>query len=265
MFRAIDNLVMLGVIEGESGDLSSLGKVMSMFPLEPKYTKVLFAAAKRKCLDAALSIISVMTSGNWKLRDKSNDFIADSKQKKFLDPNGCDLMSIVNVVRAFTQSTDKFLFCKSNFINFRTLNVSQNVKKQLIRILQRCPSKGYSIDFTDSKQDYHTESINIKKCFLEGFYQNIAHLQKSGTYQVLKENHLVLIHPSSALKSKCEFVLYLEFVLTSKNFIRMVTKIEPNWLIEMFEHFYSPEKVPNPEAKKIFKQLILKKNMIKNK
>jgi HrpA-like RNA helicase len=256
---------MLGVIQGDSGDLTHLGEIMSLFPLEPKFTKVLLAAAQRKCLDAALSIVSVMTSGNWKLRDKSNNFIADSKQKKFSDSNGCDLMTIVNVVRAFTKSNNKFSFCKSNFINFRTLNVAQNVKRQLIRILQKCPSKGYPIDLTDSKQDYYTESLNIKKCFLEGFYQNVAHLQKSGTYQILKENHLVLIHPSSSLKSKCEFVLYLEFVLTSKNFIRMVTKIEPSWLIEMFEDFYSPEKVPNPEARKIFKQLIAKKNMIKNK
>ena len=255
MFRALDSLVMLGVLDSKNASLTKLGKIMSMFPLEPKYTKVLFAAAKRKCFDSAISVISVITTGNWRLRDRNNNYMAETKQKQFLDPNGCDLMTVANVFKSFTNAPNKYAFCKNNFLNFRTLNAASKVKNQLIKIVWRCPSKGYPIDISHSNSDYQSESINLKKSFLEGFYQNVAHVQKGGKYQVLKENHLVLVHPSSALKTQKEFVLYLEFVLTSRNYIRMVAPVQPSWLVQMFPEFYSPKNIPNPEAKRIFKQL----------
>lgn len=255
MFRALDSLVMLGVLENKDGSLTNLGKIMSTFPLEPKFTKVLFAASTRNCFNAALSIISVITSGNWRIRDRSDNFHSDALQRKFIDPQGCDLATVLNVFTAYEKSQSKFQFCRKNYLNYRTLNAAMNVKRQLLRIAQRCPAKGFPLNLNDLPVDNHTRSLNLKKSFIEGFYQNVAHLQKSGTYQVLKENHLVLVHPACSLKSKREFVLYLEFVLTSRNYIRMVTPVEPAWLVQMFPEFYSPANIPNPEAKRVFKQL----------
>jgi pre-mRNA-splicing factor ATP-dependent RNA helicase DHX15/PRP43 len=244
MLRALDSLVMLGVFTKHDGGLTNLGKVMSMFPLEPKYTKVLFAAASRNCFNAALSIISVITCGNWRIRDRSNNFQSDAMQRKFIDSQECDLMTVLNVFNAFNKANNKFRYCRNNYLNFRTLNAANNVRRQLLRIAQRCPSKGFALNLYDKEVDQHTLSINLKKSFLEGFYPNVAHLQKSGTYKVLKENHMVLIHPSSSMKSKKDYVLYLEFVLTSRNYIRMVTSIQVSWLLDMFPEYYNQKNIP---------------------
>jgi len=42
-----------------------------------------------------------------------------------------------------------------------------------------------------------------------------------------------MIHPSTVIDSKPDWVLYNEFVLTSRNYIRTVTVIRPEWLFEV--------------------------------
>ena len=47
----------------------------------------------------------------------------------------------------------------------------------------------------------------------------------------MKDNQVVQLHPSTCLDHKPEWVLYNEFVLTTKNYIRTCTDVKPEWLI----------------------------------
>lgn len=57
----------------------------------------------------------------------------------------------------------------------------------------------------------------------------VAHLERTGHYLTVKDNQVVQLHPSTVLDHKPEWVLYNEFVLTTKNYIRTVTDIKPEW------------------------------------
>lgn len=57
----------------------------------------------------------------------------------------------------------------------------------------------------------------------------MAHLERNGVYLTIKDNQVVYLHPSSVLEHKPEWALYNEFVLTTKNYIRTVTEIKPEW------------------------------------
>ena len=59
----------------------------------------------------------------------------------------------------------------------------------------------------------------------------VAHLEKTGHYLTVKDHQVVGLHPSTGLEFKPEWVLYNEFVLTSKNFIRTVTYIRGEWCV----------------------------------
>jgi len=48
----------------------------------------------------------------------------------------------------------------------------------------------------------------------------------------------VLIHPSTALEKESTWVVYNEFVLTTKSFIRTVTHIRPEWLLDIAPGYY---------------------------
>lgn len=56
-------------------------------------------------------------------------------------------------------------------------------------------------------------------------------MERSGHYVTIKDNQIVNLHPSSVLDHKPEWALYNEFVLTTKNYIRTVTDVRPEWLV----------------------------------
>lgn len=54
----------------------------------------------------------------------------------------------------------------------------------------------------------------------------VAHLERTGHYLTIKDNQAVQLHPSTCLDHKPDWVIYHEFVLTTKNYIRTVTDVK---------------------------------------
>ena len=52
--------------------------------------------------------------------------------------------------------------------------------------------------------DFNSPSyyINIRKCLVEGFFMQTAHLEKSAHYLTIKDNQVVSLHPSTCLDDK---------------------------------------------------------------
>jgi len=108
-----------------------------------------------------------------------------------------------------------------------------------------------STDFTS--KDYYP---NIRKSLAAGFFMQVAHLERSGNYLTVKDNQLVSLHPSTCLGHKPEWVLFNEFVLTSKNFIRTCTDVKPEWLIDVAPGYYDMTNFPKCEAKRELERII---------
>lgn len=62
--------------------------------------------------------------------------------------------------------------------------------------------------------------------YIMEFCFKVAHLERTGHYLTIKDNQIVQLHPSTCLDHKPEWVIYNEFVLTTKNYIRTVTDIK---------------------------------------
>ena len=60
---------------------------------------------------------------------------------------------------------------------------------------------------------------------------------------------VVTIHPSSVLDSKPPWVLFQEFVLTTKNYVRTVSIARLEWLLELAPHYFDLENWPDGETK----------------
>lgn len=165
---------------------------------------------------------------------------ADDAKRRFAHIDG-DHLTLLNVYHAFKQS--KFLekchfkvptnshtifsgnedpnWCYENFINYRSLKSADNVRQQLSRIMDRFDLKRTSTDFTS--REYY---VNIRKALVQGFFMQAAHLERTGHYLTIKDNQVVQLHPSSCLDHKPDWVIYNEFVLTTKNYIRTVTDVK---------------------------------------
>merc|ERR1712107_448607 len=90
----------------------------------------------------------------------------------------------------------------------------------------------------------------IRKAFLPGYFCQVAHQQKNGNYLVLRDGQSVALHPSVTIDKHHQFVVYHEFILTSKNFIRVVCGIRPEWLFQMTNGFFKVDDVRNADTKK---------------
>lgn len=169
---------------------------------------------------------------------------ADESKMRFAHIDG-DHLTLLNVYHAFKQSkltqfhrlllmlTFQLSFlgnedpqwCYENFVNYRSLKSADNVRQQLARIMDRFNLKRTSTEFTS--KDYY---INIRKALVQGFFMQVAHLERTGHYLTIKDNQIVQLHPSTCLDHKPDWVMYNEFVLTTKNYIRTVTDIKRKFI-----------------------------------
>eukprot|EP01027_Heterolobosea_sp_BB2_P007011 GEZU01010493.1.p1 GENE.GEZU01010493.1~~GEZU01010493.1.p1 ORF type:complete len:563 (+),score=190.17 GEZU01010493.1:688-2376(+) len=251
LMRALELLNYLGALDDE-GNLTEVGKIMSMFPLDPQLAKMLIASPDFKCSNEALSIAAMLSVPNVFLRPKTQQKAADEAKSKFAHIDG-DHLTLLNVYHAYKQNDGDANWCYNNYINHRSMKSADNVRQQLARLMRRCDLPLVSTDFTSP--DYY---VNIRKALVAGFFMQVAHLERNGHYLTVKDNQVVALHPSTILGHKPEWVLYHEFVLTTKNYIRTVTDVKGEWLLEIAPHYYDISTFPQCEAKRVLERLASK-------
>lgn len=147
------------------------------------------------------------------------------KQSKFANFHAMKTYNLQTHPLFRTTGSEDPNWCYENFINFRSLKSADNVRQQLARIMDRFNLKRTSTEFTS--KDYY---VNIRKALVQGFFMQVAHLERTGHYLTIKDNQNVQLHPSTCLDHKPDWVIYNEFVLTTKNYIRTVTDVKREWL-----------------------------------
>ena len=240
MMRAIEMLNYLGAMD-DDGKLTELGSQMNQFPLEPELSKMVLAGVKYKCINDMLTIAATLSVKSPFLRPRGKENEADSKKYQFTHHSG-DHITLIMVYNAFKKNENQN-WCRDNYINFRTMKAIDNVRGQLADILKK-------MNITVTDNDYNNEikgkrERRILKSLIAGYFAQVAHLETAGYYITVKDNQYVFIHPSSYLHGsrKATWVLFHEFVLTSKNYIRTVTEIKPEYLLQVAPHYFDLDKM----------------------
>jgi ATP-dependent RNA helicase DHX8/PRP22 len=228
LITAMEQLYSLGALD-EEGLLTKLGRKMAEFPLEPQMCKSLIASVDLKCSDEILSIMSMLSVQTIFFRPKDKQQQADQKKAKFFQPEG-DHLSLLAVYQAWKRSNYSNAWCMDNFIQARSMRRAQDVRKQLLQIMDR-----YKLDVVSCGKDY----TRIRKAITSGYFANAARKDPQEGYKTLVENQPVYIHPGSAVFQKNpEWVVYHTLVMTTKEYMREVIAIEPKWLLELAPNFY---------------------------
>ncbi|KAL6531878.1 hypothetical protein OROMI_028241 [Orobanche minor] len=248
LMRALEVLNYLGALDDE-GNLTKLGEIMSEFPLDPQMSKMLVVSPEFNCSNEILSITAMLSVPNCFIRPREAQKAVDEAKAKFAHIDG-DHLTLLNVYHAYKQNNEDASWCYDNFVNNRALKSADNVRQQLVRIMARFNLKLCSTDF--NSRDYY---VNIRKAMLAGYFMQVAHLERSGHYLTVKDNQVVNLHPSNCLDHKPKWVIYNEYVLTSLNFIRTVTDIRGEWLVDIAPHYYDLSNFPQCEAKRVLKML----------
>mmetsp|Transcript_21889 Transcript_21889/g.43436 ORF Transcript_21889/g.43436 Transcript_21889/m.43436 type:complete len:712 (-) Transcript_21889:341-2476(-) len=249
LMRALELLNYLGALNDE-GDLTPEGALMSEFPLDPQMSKMLLVAPQYNCSNEVLSIVSMLSVPRLFIRPPEARKAADEAKDRFSHVDG-DHLTLLNVYHAYKQNGGDPNWCYTNFLAQRSLKSADNVRTQLSRIMTKNGLKLCSTDF--SSKDYY---INIRKALTSGYFMQVAHLERNGHYLTVKDNQVVALHPSTGLDDKPEWVLYDEFVLTTKNYIRTCTSIRGEWLAELAPHYYDLDNFPDCSAKRALERIM---------
>jgi len=256
LMRALEMLNYLGCLDDE-GNLTDMGDQTAEFPLDAQLATMLLKSPEFRCTNEILSVAAMLSVPMVFLRPKESAKEADDAKGIYAHLDG-DHLTLLNVFHAYKQATsqgaDAGQFCYDNFINARSMKSADDVREQLKRTMERLNVTMVSTDFND--KEYYP---NIRKCLVSGFFMQVAHLEKSGHYLTVKDNQVVALHPSTSLSHKPEWVIYNEFVLTSKNFVRTVTQVRGEWLIEIASSYYDLAGFPKCEARTQLERIVSRK------
>ena len=73
------------------------------------------------------------------------------------------------------------------------------------------------------------------------------------------------LHPSCCLGTKPDWVMYNEFVLTSQNYIRTVSQVRGEWLLEIAPNYYDLSNFPPGQSKRALETLDKKRKQMMKK
>jgi pre-mRNA-splicing factor ATP-dependent RNA helicase DHX15/PRP43 len=188
-------------------------------------------------------------------------------------PDG-DHLTLLNVFNEYQDSTYRFDLCSplltenivtdlndskwawNNYISARPLVEAANVRAQLLRIMERLEINLVTESFKDPTKQY----VGILKALVCGYFMQVAHKSEAGSYRTIKDYQVrpymkheyhssdpysipaliqvVSLHPSCGLDTQPEWVVFNEFVLTTQPYIRTVSEIRPEWLLELAPNYY---------------------------
>ena len=135
LISAMEQLYSLGALD-EEGLLTKLGRKMAEFPLEPPLSKMLLASVDLGCSDEILTIIAMIQTGNIFYRPREKQAQADQKRAKFFQPEG-DHLTLLAVYEAWKSNNFSGPWCFENFVQSRSLRRAQDVRKQLLTIMDK--------------------------------------------------------------------------------------------------------------------------------
>eukprot|EP00920_Eleutheroschizon_duboscqi_P019739 GHVT01047391.1.p1 GENE.GHVT01047391.1~~GHVT01047391.1.p1 ORF type:complete len:238 (+),score=32.41 GHVT01047391.1:371-1084(+) len=218
---------------------------MAELPLDPTYSKMLLSSERYGCVGSCLSICAMLSAGNVIFyRPKDKVMHADNSRKNFFRSGG-DHLTLLNVYEQWVETNYSIPWCFENFIQHKSMRRARDVREQLENLLEKCE---VDINAENKLSAHQQQQINlddnVKKAITAGFFANAARLTKNGSYTTLRHPHSVEIHPQSSLFGALPHVLiYTELVLTTKEYMRNVTEIKPEWLREVAPHFYGDQQL----------------------
>ncbi|KAK4264508.1 hypothetical protein QN277_025671 [Acacia crassicarpa] len=243
LLKALELLFALSALN-KLGELTKVGRRMAEFPLDPMLSKMIVASDKYKCSEEIISIAAMLSIGNSVFyRPKDKQVHADNARLNFHTGNVGDHIALLKVYNSWKETNYSTQWCYENYIQVRSMKQARDIRDQLAGLLERV-----EIEMTTNEGDLDA----LKKSITSGFFPHSARLQKNGSYRTIKHPQTVHIHPSSGLSQVLpRWVVYHELVLTTKEYMRQVTELKPEWLVEIAPHYYQLKDVEDASSKKM--------------
>jgi pre-mRNA-splicing factor ATP-dependent RNA helicase DHX38/PRP16 len=233
MWNSMYQLWMLGALDNH-GKLTTLGRDMSKFPLEPTMSKMVIESIRDGCANEVLIIVSMLSGPSVFYRPEGREEDSDRERERFYIHDS-DHLTLLNVYKQWQQNRESPSWCSSRFINYRLMVKVKDVVDQLKHIMRTS-----KLPMSSSND----EEL-IRRCICKSYFHQAAELKNLKEYQNLRTRMTCHLHPTSALYnagSLPKHIIYHELVMTTKEYMHCATAVQAEWLDELGPMFYSLRK-----------------------
>lgn len=230
LMTSLYDLWTLGALDN-FGNLTKLGRLMSSFPLQPFLSKILICASGYGCTNEMLTIVSMLSVPSVFYRPKEREEESDQERSRFFVPES-DHLTLLNVYSQWKANRWSAHWCNSHFIQYKSLQRARFIREQLLYVIKK-----QGLPISSSGADWSP----IRKCLCAGYINQTAKLSGLGKYIHLKTGMELRIHPTSALFGVGDlppYVVYHELLMTTREYINVVTAVDPLWIMEISGIFY---------------------------
>lgn len=223
---AVETLNMLGALNANR-TLSSIGKMMVEFPLEPRISRIIVESIMKypSVLEETIICAAFMSTHSPFILPPGEETDARKAHHAFRDVQG-DFVTYVKLFRTYQSMKNQTRFCQNNYLDEKVMAEIANIKTQLEEEISEL---GIPIGNGGSMDDYLC-------CIATGMIQFVCIREGRENYRSLTAEH-ISIHPGSNMfKTDPLFIVAGEIVRTSRTFAMSVSpltkalleKISPN-------------------------------------
>ncbi|KAJ7212117.1 P-loop containing nucleoside triphosphate hydrolase protein [Mycena pura] len=250
------------------GQITELGRLMSLFPLSPRFSRMLASGQHHGCLPYIISIVSALSVGDPFLHEEG--LVSDGTDNEDGDVDGLvktgrkeffrtqhmhsalgnftsDVFRMLSVVGAYEFAGGGLQFCSQHFVRPKAMEEIHKLRAQISNIVQaNFPSAGTG--FVPKLVPPNELQLKVLRQLLTaGFVDQVAVRKdrldnssaglkyttcKGVSYRAMGVPEDVFIHPSSVLANRepPEYVVFSELIRTTRVWIKGVTVVNPAWL-----------------------------------
>ncbi|MDP3285041.1 MAG: helicase-related protein, partial [Desulfobacterales bacterium] len=233
-------LLELGAIESENTNKSGFsltqnGKLMASLPVDPRISRMLIEAQKRRCLEEMAVIAAALSCQDPRDRPTNKTAKIDEANRAhrlFMDTQS-DFITLLNIWNKFNEALKGVKitagikkFCRANFLSFRRMKEWRDIYSQIKDILieQGMNSQKTETETAESGKDkpciYSPLYTAIHKSVLSGFLSNIAVKKEKNLFSATKEKSVMVFPGSVLFKNPGTWIVAAEMIETSKLFAR---------------------------------------------
>ncbi len=218
-------LLELGAVD-ERRALTPLGSKLARLPIDPRFARLLLAAAATGALAEVLIIASALSLPDPRERPAEAQDAADQLHRRFMDERS-DFLSYLKLWtfyhEAATQLSKAKLrkFCRDNFLSPVRLREWHDIHRQLHALVA-----DMGLVPNAAPADYAA----IHRALLAGLLGQVGVKTETQEYLGARQAKFFIAPGSGLFKRGPKWVMAAELVETARLYARCVAKVEPEWI-----------------------------------
>lgn len=219
--------------EGTPGWLTSTGRKLARFPLDPRIGRMVLEGSENLCVREVLIIAAALSVQDPRERPSGQETQADQNHARFA-VEGSDFLGWLALWEYLQQEQkartgNQFRrMCRSEHLNYLRIREWMGVHAQLRQTADE-------LDLRFNKKKADAESIH--RTVLAGLLSHVGHKDPNSFEYRGARSATFAIQPGSVLFRKApEWIVAAELVETSRLWARGIASIDPTWLEEVGAH-----------------------------